>query len=474
MSDRKRRILICDDDAVYLTAVKRFLTRDTAYEVKTVLSGEEAYVECKAAKWDLLLLDVNLHRPNAGFDVLPKIKEIDPQISIMMLSGEKDFQVVRRALQLGALDYFPKDGSPEELVFSIEKILDRQAIQKKVRQKDAELSRSQKTLSLIGESPAIESLRQMIDKARRSNFNVLITGETGVGKEVVARQLRGECADGDLQPFVSVDSSTIQSTTAESQLFGHEKGAFTGADKQRIGLFEEADGGTIYFDEIENMPLDIQAKLLRAIQEKEITRFGGTQSISLEFRVVAATNKAIHELVREGKFREDLYQRLNVIPLRVPSLHERREDIPLLLEYFAGKHSFDRKRLEFSEESIAALSNYSWPGNVRELGNLVAYLTAMKDDSYVHVEDLPIEFKSPARAISNVKAAHYVTTADANYHLQMAHYEKDILLSAYQDCLGNISKLAQKLGLDRSTLYSKLAMHGIHKANSRQLIKSTD
>ncbi len=464
---RKRRILVCDDDAVYLTAVKRFLTRDTNYEVKTLLTGEETMVELKSSKWDLVLLDVNLYRPGAGFDFISKFRELDPQITIMMLSGEKDFNVVRTALQLGAVDYFPKDGSPEELVFSIERVLEGEKVRKQVKQKNAELSRSQKSVSIIGESPVMKSLQTMVERARKSNFNVLITGETGVGKEVVARQLRRQEEDGSWVPFVPVDSSTILSTTAESQLFGHERGAFTGADKQKVGLFEEADGGVIYFDEIENMPLDIQSKLLRAIQEKEITRLGGSQLI--EFRVVAATNKNIPDLIKDGKFREDLYQRLNVIPIRVPSLRERLDDIPLLVEYFCQKHSFDGHQLEFSEEAIAALQNYSWPGNVRELGNVIAFLTAMKDDPYVHADDLPAEIKSPTRSIAQVSNVIALEQgADANYHRRMAQYEKGILAQEYQLCGGNISKLAQKLGLDRSTLYSKLSMHGIHKASSKK------
>jgi DNA-binding NtrC family response regulator len=471
--DRKRRILVCDDDAVYLTAVKRFLTRDTLYEVKTVLQGEEAMVELKSSKWDLILLDVNLHRPNAGFDFIGKFRDLDPQVTVMMLSGEKDFQVVRKALQLGAVDYFPKDGSPEELVFSIERVLDTQLIQKRSRQKDAEVKRTQKKIDMIGASPAMMSLKTVVERARKSNFNVLITGETGCGKEVVARHLRSQDEKLGIIPFVAVDSSTIQSTTAESQLFGHEKGAFTGADKQRSGLFEEADGGIIYFDEIENMPLDIQSKLLRAIQEKEITRFGGSQVIELDFRVVAATNKNIPDLVKEGKFREDLYQRLNVIPIRVPALRERTEDIPALVEYFSEKHGYDGRVLEFSEEALEALKLYSWPGNVRELGNMIAFLTAMKEDPYVHLEDLPVEVRSPARSVSATPQTTVISivgaapNAEMNYHRRMAQYEKAILVDEYTQSRGNISRMATKMGLDRSTLYSKLAMHGIHKASAR-------
>lgn len=466
--DRKKRILVCDDDSVYLTAIKRFLARDGAFEVKTVLHGEEAMVDLKTTKWDLVLLDVNLHRPGAGFEFITKFRELDPQVVIMMLSGEKDFSVVRKALQLGAVDYFPKDGSPEELIYSIERVLSTQLVQKKAKQKEAEVRRSQKKIDMIGSSPAMAQLRQMIDRAKRSHFNVLITGETGCGKEVVARQLR-EIDDDSFVPFVAVDSSTIQSTTAESQLFGHEKGAFTGADKQRIGLFEEADGGLIYFDEIENMPLEIQSKLLRAIQEKEITRFGGSQIIELEFRVVAATNKNIPDLIKEGRFREDLYQRLNVIPIRVPSLKERATDIPELVDYFSDKHAYKTHRLEFSDEALAAFSLYAWPGNIRELSNVIAYLTAMKDDPFVQLEDLPVELRSPAKSavVTSLDSLPLEAERDRSYHRRMAHYEKAILIEEYTQSNGNISKMAQRLGLDRSTLYSKLAMHGIHKAGSR-------
>jgi DNA-binding NtrC family response regulator len=255
-------------------------------------------------------------------------------------------------------------------------------------------------------------------------------------------------------------------------LFGHEKGAFTGADKQRIGLFEEADGGLIYFDEIENMPLDIQAKLLRAIQEKEITRFGGSQVIGLEFRVVAATNKNMSDLIKEGRFREDLYQRLNVIPIRVPTLKERPSDIPELVEYFSEKHSYGSHRLEFSDEALAAFNLYAWPGNIRELSNVIAYLTAMKDDPFVQLEDLPIELRSPAKSSVSTPLVTLPLELDRDrsYHRRMAHYDKAILLDEYTQSNGNISKMAQRLGLDRSTLYSKLAMHGIHKVSTRSKV----
>lgn len=461
----KTKLLLVDDDSVYLAAAKRFLTRDGLFEAKTVETAEAALVEIKSQAFDMVLLDVNLHTPAAGFACLERIRELDPQLKVVMLSGEKDFHIVRQAIQTGALDYIPKDSAPDELVYSIQRALEKGELKKFMAQRNFEVAVDQKKHSLVGSSAVMEELRSLIQRARRTNFNVIITGETGTGKEVVARHLRGESDKGEWLPFVAVDSSTIQSTTAESQLFGHEKGAFTGADKQRRGLFEEADGGIIYFDEIENMPLDIQGKLLRVVQEQEVTRFGSTKPISLEFRVVCATNKHLPEMVKDGKFKEDLYQRLNVIPIRVPSLREHAEDIPELVEFFSKKHSFDGKQIELSDEALDAFMAYSWPGNVRELGNVIAFLTAMRDDPYIELEDLPLEIRSPGRGEIKVPAG-VVEINDANYYRRMAQYEKSVLEAEYRLAQGNISRLAQRLGLDRSTLYSKLGMHGIHKKKS--------
>jgi DNA-binding NtrC family response regulator len=349
-------------------------------------------------------------------------------------------------MRLGATDYVPKDASPDELSHSIARVLERRRLLLRNAQQDFELASNERKHVLVGESQAIAQLRKMLPKLAGSPANVLITGETGTGKEVVARQLRGRLPDGSLSPFVSVDSATIQSTMAESMLFGHEKGAFTGAEKTTKGIFEEANGGIVYFDEIGNMPLEIQSKLLRVLQEKEISRLGSSKPIQLEFRVICATNCDLEQMARQGQFKPDLLQRLNVLPVQLTPLRERPEDIPALIERF---QQADR-RLTFTPAALNALKAYAWPGNARELGNLVAYLAAMIEDDEVDFADLPPKFRDAARP------------SESSYYEKVASFEKKLLAEEYARREGNVSKLALDLGMDRSHLYSRLKEFGIH------------
>jgi DNA-binding NtrC family response regulator len=320
-----------------------------------------------------------------------------------------------------------------------------------VTQSAFEVRDLQKKKSLIGKSLALERVRRQIEKIRSSQANVLIFGETGTGKEVVARQLRKTISDGSVEPFVAVDSSTIQAGTAESVLFGHRKGAFTGADESRKGVFEEADGGVIYFDEIANMPLSIQPKLLRVIQEKEVLRLGATQPISLEFRVICATNQDLEDLVRKGEFKADLLQRLNVLPIELPPLRERKEDIPELMEYFFTQNGLKAHEVDVSPEALKALKEYSWPGNIRELGNVISYLVAMREGPCIHLSDLPS--KITRSSLSSISAGTLSERLEA--------FERDLLLREYRLAKENIAQMAQNLSVDRSNLYKRLKSLGI-------------
>ena len=323
-------------------------------------------------------------------------------------------------------------------------------LRRRVESQNFEAALNQKRHVLIGESAQIRV--RIIEKMRQSRANVLITGETGTGKEVVARQLRQSLVDGSFAPFVAIDSATIQSSTAESILFGHEKGAFTGAEKATKGIFEEADGGTVYFDEIGNMPLDIQAKLLRVVQEREVTRLGATRSQQLEFRVISATNKNLEEMARTGHLKDDLLQRLNVLPIALPPLRERKSDIPLLIAQFLAE-SREGARIEFSNDAIEVLQEYPWPGNIRELSNVVAYVVTMTEGDQVDLADLPPKFRERRSKGSGTIIADL---PQGSFYDRVAAYEKQILNEEYQANDGNVSRLAIKLGMDRSHLYSKL------------------
>lgn len=448
----KFRILICDDDPLFRTCAQKTLIQ--MGEVTLTTNSDEAQALLKSKPFDLLLLDIQIRTPQEGLQALPLLRKNFPDLIIIMCSGLKDYTAVREALRLGANDYLVKDFEQEDLSHVVQRTLDKKELTHTNELQNNEVLRLQNKHSLIGNSPAIQALRKTIDKIKHSPAHVLITGDTGTGKEVVARQLRGKSANGSLRPFVPIDASTIQSGTAESVLFGYEKGAFTGADQNKKGLFEEAHGGILYFDEISNMPLEIQPKLLRAIQEKEILHLGGSRPISLDFRVICATNKDLEALVKKGLFKEDLYQRLNVIPIHLPTLHERSEDIPLLLEHFISRHCKNIPTLCFSHEAIEVLQNYPWPGNIRELENLVCYLDSIVEADKVEPCDLPPRFRT--------STPHSPQSTSINFYEKVAEFEKNLLKTEYQNHKGNISQMALAIGMDRSHLYSKLKEYKIH------------
>lgn len=454
-------LLVCDDDQLIHLTIKHALKGK--YLIHSAYHGDEARALLKSNRVAAILLDVQMRTPKEGLELIPTLKELEPDAPIMMISGKTDFETVREAMRLGAVDYIPKDFSPVDLEHGLSRVLERRRLLAQRETLTREVARAQSQHVMIGRSAALAQVRDLIERVRSSQASVVITGETGTGKEVVARQLRGVLPDGTPAPFVAVDSSTIQSTMAESLLFGHEKGAFTGALNATRGIFEEANGGTVYFDEIANMPLEIQAKLLRVLQEREITRLGSTKPIQLSFRVVAATNRDLETMARDGLFKPDLFQRLNVIPITLPSLRERKEDIAELALHFAAKECPGRE-VTFSEEAITVLQAYDWPGNIRELGNVVAYVMAFagvegsRDALEIDVTDLPPKFRDNPKPVAG---------ASATFYERVAQVENQILTEAYSRAQGNVSRLSQELGMDRSHLYSKLKEHGLHQARKK-------
>jgi DNA-binding NtrC family response regulator len=444
-------VLICDDDRDFHLALKG--TLGSRFSCVSAYDTDEAIALLQKKDFELLLLDVQMRTDDEGLRAIPKFKELDPDLAIVMVSGSTGFKVVREAMRLGAFDYVPKDFDADELVFTAERALERRGVALLQNSQDFEVLSESRRHPLVGQSPSIVQLRKTIEKLRLSPANVLITGETGCGKEIVARQLRGSRPDGGPLPFVAVDSATIQSSMAESLLFGHEKGAFTGALQTTKGIFEEARGGVVYFDEIGNMSLEIQAKLLRVLQEKEVMRLGSLKPIALEFRVVAATNLDLEAMCRDGRFKADLLQRLNVLPLEIPPLRERAQDIPLLVEHFLAQHG--TSGLRFTEDALGALASYAWPGNVRELGNMISYVAAMVDGPEIDVADLPPKFRDITR--SN----------DGDFYSRVAAFEKELLSREFTGAEGNVSRMALKIGMDRSHLYTKLKEHGVHIPASR-------
>lgn len=412
---------------------------------------------------DLILLDMEMRNQNEGLKTIPIILEVQNDATIIFFSGQVDYEFVKNAMKLGAYDYLAKGTSADELRHILLKALENRKLKTLNKQTQHELKTAHKNNVLIGVSPAIEKIKKQIDRARSSLASIVISGETGTGKEVVARLLRKTSADGSLEPFVAVDASTIQSSVAESVLFGYEKGAFTGAEKTTRGLFEEANSGCIYFDELANMPIEIQNKLLRVLQEKEVLRIGSSKPLILDFRVICATNQNLEDLVKQGKFKDDLLQRISVLQIQIPPLRERPEDIPLLLEHYASTLSNGAPKIHFLPETIQVIQKYAFPGNVRELVNLVLYLYTMAEETEISPLDLPPKFQVKKGA-ENIRAIHESPVSEKNFYKAVEAFEIEFLLREYQRLEGNISKLSQELGMDRSYLHSKLKNFGIHKA----------
>lgn len=450
MMPRTPLLLICDDDPTLHLAVKHSLRGK--FECRSARNTDEARLILQKTRADLLLLDIQMRTPEEGIEAIPLLRELDPEMAIVMSSGRTDFDAVRESMRRGAADFVPKDSEPEALLHVLSRALERRTLLQRREQQSFEVTTQQRQHVLVGESAPILALRRMVERVGSSPANVLISGETGTGKEVVARQLRRTLGDGTLAPFIAVDSSTIQSSMAESLLFGHEKGAFTGAESAAKGIFEESDGGIVYFDEIGNMPLGIQAKLLRVIQEREFTRLGSSRVIQSDFRVVCATNRDLDEMARKGEFKDDLLQRLNVLPVQIPPLRERVSDIPLLVEHFLQKQP---RPLRFTEAAMGLLQDFPWPGNVRELGNVVAYVAAMCDTSEVDVADLPPRFRDRSRPSSS-------PSSSGTFYERVAAFEGKLLAEEYSKWDRNVSRMALQLGMDRSHLHAKLKEYGIH------------
>lgn len=458
MKTARPLVLVIDDDSLFQLAVKQTLRASA--DCRTAYDTSEARILIRKHRFDVAFLDIEMKTPDEGLRALPGLRALDPDLPIVMSSGRSDLPTVREAMRLGAWDYVPKDFDPEELRLCVKRALEMRDLLKRQKQRDLEASRIQEEYSLVGDSPALQRLRAMIEKVAPSGADVLLTGETGAGKEVVARQFRRRLADGTWEPFVAFDCSTLTVGTAESVLFGHEKGAFTGAIEARPGLFEEADGGVLFLDEVANLPLEIQPKLLRAIQEREVRRLGADRTLAVRLRIIAATNRPLEREVLEGRFKEDLFQRLNVIPLEVPPLRERTGDIPALARFFLTQMGHRERSWSFSNDALVALQSHRWPGNVRELQNVIAYVATLSEGPEIDVSDLPPRIREETARPDTAEGKRA-------FYDRVAEFERGILAEAYRAEGGNISRLAMKLGMDRSHLHVKLKEHGVHQPKKR-------
>ncbi len=382
MPPQKTRVLIVDDDASMAKYLQSYLMRRN-FDVSIVGTGEEAIRMFRVCDPSLVLLD--LATPGMdGIDALERIKQIKPDVSVIMLSAQSSPELIFKASKVGADDYIGKPFEPKELDLRIAKVLDKQRLVTEVTQLREQVRRHSDFTMLFGTSAKMEEVKMTIEQVADTNATVLIRGESGTGKEVVARMIYAQSPRRD-KPFVKVNCAAIPHELLESELFGYEPGAFTGANRQKLGKFDQANNGTMFLDEISEMHPALQAKLLHVLQDGEFARLGGKRDIAVDVRVLAATNKPLERAVEEGMFREDLFYRINVVTIHIPPLRDRREEVPLFLEFFLRKYSeyYGKTPPPFSDYAVSRMMEYSWPGNIRELENLVKRYVIVGNESQI-------------------------------------------------------------------------------------------
>jgi two-component system nitrogen regulation response regulator NtrX len=452
-----KTVLIVDDESSILSSLKGVL-EDEDYKVFTASSGEEALEMMPKAMPDVVLLDVLMPGGIDGIETLRRIKASNSDTAVIIISAHGTIDMALKAINLGALDFIEKPFT------AIEPFLLRlnQAIEKKELQNENLMLKKEidERFQIIGESPIMRDLSAKIMHVAPTNSRVLVLGENGTGKELVARAIHRNSKRSD-KPFIQVNCAAIPDELIESELFGHEKGAFTGAITRTQGKFEQANGATLFLDEIGDMSMRTQSKVLKAIEEQEFTRIGGRDPIKVDVRIITATNKDLKKEVEQNKFREDLFYRLNVIPIYVPSLRERTEDIPLLVSYFLTKFSIENggREKRISQSAIKLLQSYRWPGNVRELKNLLERLVIMVPSDTMEASDLPGNFLESSRS-----------TGLSQMELKKARneFERDFIIQTLEESNWNITEASQKLGIERTNLHRKIKQYKITKESGNK------
>jgi two-component system, NtrC family, nitrogen regulation response regulator NtrX len=437
------RVLVVDDEAGIRRSLAGILS-DEGFEVTLAEDGERALAALRQdPPPEVVLLDIAMPGRD-GVEILAELRRSWPQLPVVMMSGHGTIETAVRATQLGAFDFIEKPLSVEKLLLTLRHALERDRLERENRALRAESLRAHE---ILGDSAPIRKLKEQIQVAAPTNGWVLITGENGTGKEMVAKQIHIHSKRAD-QPFVEVNCAAIPEELIESELFGHEKGAFTGAIAQKRGKFELANRGTIFLDEIADMSLRTQAKILRILQEHKFERVGGTETLEVDVRVIAATNKSLEKEIQEGHFREDLYYRLAVIPFHVPLLRERREDIPILARAFVEEFCAESgsRPKAIAPRAMSLLQAYGWPGNVRELRNLMERLVLMTAGTRIRAEDLPEELRSGARREESA----------ATLEQARREFEREFLVARLRENGWNISRTAEAIGLARESLSRKL------------------
>lgn len=480
------RVLVIDDDEIVRDVLNTYLI-GAGFEVVIACNGREGLDIVKEENFDLIVTDLMMPQIG-GIEVLKELAMMNNTSPVIVITAYGTVQNAVEAMKLGAFDYITKPFNLEEFGIVINRALGVSKLQRENLLLKKQLKKKYKFEGLVGDSSEMQKVYEMIEKIADTESTVLITGESGTGKEMIAKTIHYSSSRSE-SPFIPVNCAAIPKDLLESELFGHEKGAFTGALNTRIGRFELANKGTLFLDEVGELAPHLQVKLLRVLQEREFERVGGIKTIKVDVRILAATNSDLERAVKDGRFREDLYYRLNVIPLQIPPLRKRKEDIPLLLDHFAHEFGKKRKRqpLRFSKDALNALLNYDWPGNVRELKNLVERLTILVNGDIANLNDLPEKFHAKTDATSEPISSNVITANNENsqsfiddpYPIDtneipdeginlnqiIDDMERNLILKALKKAGGVKSRAASLLNLNRTTLIEKMKKMGITSSN---------
>jgi DNA-binding NtrC family response regulator len=448
---KKPSILLIDDDDS-LRRVMEFSLQEAGYRVQTAASGEEGLRLFEKDSFDAVITDITMPGMS-GMEVLAKMHHQDARLPVIIITAYGTIESAVEAMKQGAFDYITKPFNRDELRITLHRALTMRRLEKENVELRAEVREKYRFDNIVGSSEKIRDVLDMAGRVAASDATVLITGESGTGKELLAKGVHYNSLRSD-GPFVAVNCAAIPENLIESELFGHVKGSFTGAVKDKEGRFELADGGTLFLDEIGDLRIDLQAKILRALQERHVDHVGGAHPVPVDVRVIAATNKDIERLLKEGNFREDLYYRLSVIPLHMPPLRERKDDIPLLVNHFVRKFN-PSQDVGVDREALALLTAYGWPGNVRELENAIERASVLKRGNTITPAELPDKIKKEKNSVENI----VLNLPDEGISLE--DLEKNLIIKALERNKGNQTRAAEYLGITRPTLIYRMEKYGI-------------
>ena len=466
----KARILVVDDEEIVVRSCLRILGEETDYEVDSVQDGMDALRRIDENPYDVLILDIMMPRMD-GLEVLQRVKETHPDIDVVMVTGLSQIDTAVRSMKLGAFDYLPKPFDPDELKLVVKRALERRQLLQENLELRSEVSSKYRFENIIGSSPRMQNVFRLIAQCAPTNSTVMLSGESGTGKELVARAIHYNSLRKD-KPFVAVDCNSLSENLLESEMFGHVKGSFTGAVTNKKGMFEVADSGTLFLDEIGNISLTTQAKLLRVIQEREFKAVGDTRTQAANFRLITATNKDLKAMVAEGTFREDLFYRINIFPIPIPPLRERREDIPSLAFHFLKVFNTElgKKVTEFSEGAMSSLVHYDWPGNVRELENTIHRAAILATENVVRQAHLTNIVDMGPRIDIDVPR-----TSDELKRIKKAAREKSVenieklfVLEALKRNSWNVTRSAEETGMQRANFQALMKKYDIRIRGTEQ------